>query len=56
VAGLVEAEHLVTEPSGAAGVAALVGRRVDVRDRRVAIIVTGGNVDRPRLAALLGPD
>ena len=56
VVGLVEAEHLVTEPSGAAGVAAVVGRRVDVRDRRVAVIVTGSNVDRARLAALLGPD
>ena len=53
VAGIVEFEHLVVEGAGAAGVAALVGRRVDVRDHRVAVIVTGSNVDRERLASLL---
>ena len=54
VVGLVDAEHLIVEGSGAAGVAAVVGTRVDVRDRRVAIIVTGSNIDRARLTALLG--
>jgi threonine dehydratase len=53
IAGLVEHEHLVAEGAGAAGVAALVGKRVDVRGRNVAVIVTGGNIDRARLAALL---
>jgi threonine dehydratase len=53
VVGLVEAEHLIVEASGAAGVAALVGKRVDVRDSRVAVIVTGSNIDRARLAGLL---
>ena len=46
-------EHLIVEGSGAAGVAALVGRRVDVRGRRVAVIVTGSNIDRARLAGFL---
>ena len=54
VVGLIEAEHLVTEPSGAAGVAALLGQRLDVHGRRVGVIVTGGNIDRSRLTALLG--
>jgi threonine dehydratase len=53
VVGLVDAEHLIVEASGAAGVAAVVGKRVDVRDCRVAIIVTGSNIDRTRLTALL---
>jgi threonine dehydratase len=53
IAGLVEAEHLVAEGAGAAGVATLVGERVGVRGRRVAVIVTGGNIDRARLAQLL---
>jgi threonine dehydratase len=53
VAGLVEAEHLIVEGSGAAGVAAILGRRVEVADRRVAVIVTGSNIDRARLASLL---
>jgi threonine dehydratase len=53
IAGLVDAEHLVAEGAGAAAVAALAGRRADVRGRRVAAIVTGSNIDRSRLAALL---
>ena len=53
IAGLVDAEHLVAEGAGAAAVAALAGRRVDVHGRRVAAIVTGSNIDRARLATLL---
>jgi threonine dehydratase len=53
VVGLVEAEHLVAEGAGAATTAALVGKRLDVKDRRVVAILTGGNIDRARLAALL---
>jgi threonine dehydratase len=51
--GLVESEHLVAEGAGAAAVAALMGRCAEVRGRRVALIVTGSNIDRARLAALL---
>jgi threonine dehydratase len=53
IAGLVEAEHLVTEGAGAAAVAAIVGARANVRDRQAAVILTGSNIDRARLAALL---
>ena len=53
VAGLVEAEHLVAEASGATATAALVGRRLDVKGRRVAVVVSGANIDRARLASLL---
>jgi threonine dehydratase len=53
IVGLVEAEHLVAEGAAAAGVAALVGRHADVRGRSVAVIVTGSNIDRARLASLL---
>ena len=53
IAGLVEHEHLVAEGAGAAAVAALVGGRVEARGRRVAAIVSGSNIDRARLAALL---
>jgi threonine dehydratase len=53
VVGLVEAEHLIVEGSGAAGVAALVGKRVDVHDWRVVVVVTGSNIDRARLQNLL---
>ena len=53
IAGLVEAEHLIAEGAGAAATAALVGGRIDVRDRHVGVIVSGANIDRARLARLL---
>jgi len=56
IKGLVESEHLVAEGAGAAGVAAVVahrGRLIDVSGRRVVVIVSGSNIDRERLAAIL---
>jgi threonine dehydratase len=53
IAGLVQAEHVIAEGAGAAAAAAILGRRIDVRDRRVAVIVSGSNIDRARLAGLL---
>ena len=52
IVGLVEAEHLIAEGAGAAATAALVGARIEVRDRRVGVIVSGANIDRARLASL----
>jgi hypothetical protein len=40
---------LVTEPSGAAALAALVAKRVDVADARVGVVLSGGNVGVARL-------
>ena len=37
--------HLVVEGAGAVGIAALLGRRVPDIGRRVAVVVSGGNVD-----------
>ena len=51
--GLVTAEHVITEGAGAAATAAIVGRRVELAGRRVAVIVSGANIDRARLAALI---
>jgi threonine dehydratase len=45
--------HLVTEPSGAAGVAALLQRCVDVNGQRVGVVVSGGNVGLARFLTLL---
>src|SRR5439155_2964245 len=53
IVGLVESEHLIAEGAGAAAVAALMAQRIDVRRRRFAVIVTGGNIDPARLARLL---
>jgi threonine dehydratase len=53
ISGLVESEHVIAEGAGAAATAALVGKRVDVRGRKVAVIVSGGNIDRARLQSIL---
>jgi threonine dehydratase len=53
VVGLVAAEHVIAEGAGAAATAALIGKRVDVSGRRVAVIVSGANIDRARLTAIL---
>ena len=54
VVGLAAGEHLIVEASGAAGVAALLGGRLEIRGSRAAVILTGSNIDRARLASLLG--
>jgi threonine dehydratase len=47
---------IVTEPSGAIGVAALLAGRIDAHGGRVGVIVSGGNVGVARFAELLGRD
>lgn len=53
MAFLFEVLKLVVEPSGAAGVAALLAGKVDGAGRRVGVIISGGNVDVERFRALL---
>jgi threonine dehydratase len=43
----------VLEPSGASALAALLGGKVDVRDARVGVILSGGNVDPSTFAAAI---
>ena len=45
---------IVTEPSGAIGIAALLSGRLEARGGRVGVIVSGGNVGVTRFAELLG--
>jgi threonine dehydratase len=45
---------IVTEPSGAAGVAALLAGHVDAKAKRVGVVISGGNVGVARFAELLG--
>jgi threonine dehydratase len=53
IGGLVESEHVIAEGAGAAATAALVGKRVDVRGRKVGVVVSGANIDRARLQSIL---
>jgi threonine dehydratase len=49
---LFERLKVVAEPSGASALAALLAGRVAPRDGTVAVIISGGNVDAARFAAL----
>jgi threonine dehydratase len=44
---------LVVEPGGAVGLAALLSGRLDVRDKNVVIVLSGGNVDADLYAKLI---
>ncbi|PXW29293.1 threo-3-hydroxy-L-aspartate ammonia-lyase [Paraburkholderia caballeronis] len=44
----------VVEPTGCLAAAAVLQRKVDVRGKRVGVIVSGGNVDLLRFAELVG--
>jgi threonine dehydratase len=44
---------LVVEPGGAVGLAALLAGRIDVRDKHVVIVLSGGNVDADLYAKLI---
>ena len=58
IAALVQSDHLVAEGAGAVGVAAILRdsegeERLDLAGRHVVVIVSGSNIDRARLAAVL---
>jgi threonine dehydratase len=47
---------MVVEPTGCLGAAALLEGAIDLRGQRVGVVVSGGNVDLARYAALLRGD
>ncbi len=51
--GLASEDHLIAEGAGAAAVAAVAGRRVAVNQDRVAIVVSGANIDTGKLVEVL---
>jgi threonine dehydratase len=54
IRALVTHEHLIAEGAGAAGLAAVLAGKIQIADRRVVVIVSGGNIDTARLARILG--
>jgi threonine dehydratase len=50
---MLERMKVLVEPSGVAGAAAVRHRKADFSDKRVGVILSGGNVDRARLAEYL---
>ena len=49
-----EDTHQLTEGAGAAALAALMQERVRMAGKRVALVLSGGNIDRPLYLRLLG--
>jgi threonine dehydratase len=52
VMNVVDREQLIAEGAGAVGVAALLARTLDVRGTRVAVVLSGGNIDQDKLSAV----
>jgi threonine dehydratase len=50
---LLEREKTVAEGAGAAGVAAVVQRRIAMQGKRVAVVIAGGNIDPTFLARII---
>jgi len=50
---LLAQEHLVAEGAGVVGIAALLGHQIESRERTIVIIVSGANIDRGQLQAIL---
>jgi threonine dehydratase len=53
VAGMHREEHEVIEGATATAVAAVLTRRIDLRGRRVAVVLSGRNIDADALSALI---
>ena len=45
---------LLVEPGGAAALAALLAGRVDVKDKAVALVVSGGNAEFAAISDMVG--
>jgi threonine dehydratase len=53
IRGLVAEDHLIAEGAGIAGVAAVAAKRLALDGRRVAVVVSGANIDLARLRECL---
>jgi len=53
IRALVETQQLIVEGSGAVGVAALLARKIDLRGKRVAVVLSGGNIDLELLSQII---
>ena len=47
---------IVIEPGAAVGIAAVLNGSIEIRDRTVATVITGGNIDVARFCALINTD
>jgi threonine dehydratase len=54
IAGALARERLVVEGAGAAAIGAVLSGALDLRGRRVAVVVSGGNIDDEKLKTIIG--
>ncbi len=54
MAWLAQTMKLVAEPTGCLALAAVLTGKLDVRGLRVGVVLSGGNIDLPRYAKLIG--
>jgi threonine dehydratase len=54
IRGMAEREETIVEAAGAAGVAAVLSERLGKPAQRIAVIASGGNIDRTTLDGILG--
>jgi threonine dehydratase len=50
---MLERSKQVVEPAGAAGLAAVLSGKINVTERKVGVIISGGNIDMPLLARII---
>ena len=50
---LLERQKIVVEGAGAVGVAALMHKKVDAKDKKVGIVISGGNIDVGMLSVII---
>ncbi len=50
---LLERSKIVVEPAGAVGIAALISGKINVEGRKVAVIISGGNIDMTLLSRII---
>lgn len=53
IAGIAREERLIAEAAGAAATAAVLSGRIDAAGKRVAVVVSGGNIDLEKLKTLI---
>ncbi len=50
---LLERQKIVVEGAGAVGVAALMHKKVDAKDKKVGVVISGGNIDVGMLSVII---
>jgi len=50
---LLERSKILAEPAGAVGVAAILSGKIDVKGKKTAVVVSGGNIDMPLLSRII---